>query len=457
MEPDGVESGERVLMVISDDDSQGRHLQGLIEFLDVQPTLTAAARDWQGRIGDRRLSAVILASDLRQETVSRVIAEVGELDANAPIIVGPGQIDAGDAFPWANIFELSSPARLDELRGVLDEISALSRRVRGDEDGGAQAAGELIGVSAELEAIRGLVGRVAPTDSTVLLIGESGTGKEVVARRIHALSQRDGAFVAVNCGAIPDHLLESELFGHERGAFTGAEATRIGRFELANGGTLFLDEIGDMPRNLQVKLLRVLQERTIERLGGVKSIPVDFRLVAATHRDLPRRIEEGLFREDLYYRLSVFPIEIPPLRGRRDDIKPLVQAIVDRVKRKHGVSVNLSAGAVRVIEQYSWPGNVRELANLIERLAVIHTDREIGEADLPWPVRPRDGEPAGSVRQAELTEDGIDLKVYLSGIERRAIEDALREADGVVQAAADRLGLRRTTLVEKIRKYGITS
>jgi sigma-54 dependent transcriptional regulator, flagellar regulatory protein len=450
---------EPVFMVISDDDAHSRRLKGLIEFLDVAPALTSAVEGWRGTIGSRRLSAVLIAGDLLQDAVTRVISEVGQIDANAPIVIAPGQIGAGRAseeFPWANIYELPTPARLDELKELLDEIASRTRRTR--DGGGSGAATDLVGQSAQLQEIRKLIERVAPTDSTILLTGESGTGKEVIARRIHELSGRKGAFVAVNCGAIPDQLLETELFGHERGAFTGAESPRMGRFELANGGTLFLDEIGDMPKTLQVKLLRVLQERCIERLGGSKSVPVDFRLIAATHRDLLRSIEEGSFREDLYYRLSVFPIEIPPLRERKDDIEPLIEEIVERIRRKHGVIVDLTADARQAISEYSWPGNVRELANLIERLAVIHSGRRIAASDLPWPVMPDAGETAGELPAArtELTEEGIDLKEYLSGIERTAIVQALDESNGVVQAAADRLGMRRTTLVEKIKKYGIS-
>ena len=315
-----------------------------------------------------------------------------------------------------------------------------------------------------MQAIRKLAQQVAPSMATVLITGESGTGKEVVARQIHDLSGRKGPFVAINCGAIPDHLLESELFGHERGAFTGAANARAGRFELAKGGTFFLDEIGDMPPAMQVKLLRVLEERVVERVGGTKSIPVDVRVIAATHRDLPARIGMGKFREDLFYRLSVFPIEISPLRERRDDIAPLCAEFIHRVRAEKGVDLFLSDRAMLRLEDYAWPGNVRELANLIERLAVMKPGGIVDDVDLPWPIVERARAAAEDVTvlssslvptSPSLPETGLDLKAYLGNLERDMIESALNEAGGVVQGAAERLGIGRTTLVEKIKRYDL--
>jgi sigma-54 specific flagellar transcriptional regulator A len=371
-------------------------------------------------------------------------------------------------FPWARIYSLQYPIHIDELGVVLDEIWASHSHHRSDEPGSAQTVTRLIGESAATLQIRSLIDRVAPAMATILISGESGTGKEVVARQIHEQSGRNGAFVAINCGAIPEHLLESELFGHERGAFTGAVSARAGRFELAQGGSLFLDEIGDMPLPMQVKLLRVLQERVVERVGGNRSIPVDIRVIAATHRDLQKLIVDGTFREDLFYRLSVFPIEIPPLRDRPEDIPPLVAEMTARVRFRHGYSIYLADDAMQVLQDYSWPGNVRELANLVERLAVIKPNGLIERIDIPWPLRPAAALPEmiGSdlVVQAlpaadspppltSLPEGGVDLKKYLSEVEKSAIESALETADGVVQKAADLLGVGRTTLVEKIRRF----
>jgi sigma-54 specific flagellar transcriptional regulator A len=364
---------------------------------------------------------------------------------------------------------LKYPVRFDELDGVLDEIRASHSHDR-QHDHTVSVQSGLIGDSAATLQVRALIDRVAPSQATVLISGESGTGKEVVARQIHEQSGREGAFVAINCGAIPEHLLESELFGHEKGAFTGAVSARAGRFELAQGGTLFLDEIGDMPLPMQVKLLRVLQERVLERVGGTRSIPVDIRVVAATHRDLQKRIEEGSFREDLFYRLSVFPIDIPPLRERPEDIAPLIAELSERIRCRLGFAVYLTDAAKKVFCDYAWPGNVRELSNLIERLAVIKPNGLVDRKDLPWPLRDVevkpsviasrlqgvDGDvPAISGRYATLPQSGVDLRKYLAEVEQRAIEKALENANGVVQKAADLLGMGRTTLVEKIKRFEV--
>ncbi len=368
-----------------------------------------------------------------------------------------------ERYPWARFYRLRQPVQFDELNDVLEEIWATYSAHR-DETGNNKSGTRLIGDSKEMQSVRHLAEQVAPSMATVLINGESGTGKEVVARYIHERSGRKGPFVAINCGAIPEHLLESELFGHERGAFTGAVCSRQGRFELAGGGTLFLDEIGDMPSVMQVKLLRVLQERVLERVGGVTTIPVDIRVIAATHRDLPGRISDGRFREDLYYRLSVFPIEIAPLRDRPDDVAPLVAEMIMRVTRSHDVHLHLSDAALALLAQYAWPGNVRELANLIERLAVIRPNGLVRDTDLPWPLRPEvtqtvilDSDLQATLPAADgkFPKQGMDLKKYLVNIERSMIQSALDESDGVVQKAAEMLGLGRTTLVEKIRRHGL--
>ena len=366
-------------------------------------------------------------------------------------------------FPWARFYELRYPVRFDELGTVLEEIHSAHSHHR-TEIRPADQQSRLIGESADMGRVKGLVKRVAGTMATVLINGESGTGKEVVARRIHELSGRTGKFVAINCGAIPEHLLESELFGHERGAFTGAVAGRQGKFELAKGGTLFLDEIGDMPTAMQVKLLRVLQERVIERVGGVSNIPIDIRVIAATHRNLQKSIDAGHFREDLYYRLSVFPIDISPLRDRPEDVEPLVLHMIARERRAHGVQVQLTEDAMQVLCDYGWPGNVRELSNLIERLGVINPDKPIDAASLPWPLQTAPDHPqivdaclaADPVKDTLPFENGgLDLKKHLAAVEKNLIVSALDHADGVVQKAAKYLGMGRTTLVEKIRRHGL--
>jgi len=355
------------------------------------------------------------------------------------------------------------------------------------------------GACPRIQAINRAILQVAAHESTVLVLGESGTGKEVVARAIHDASRRAARpFVPVNCGAIPTELLESELFGHERGAFTGAISARQGRFEIASGGTLFLDEIGDMSPVMQVKLLRVLQERVFERLGSNTSIRSDVRIVAATHQDLEAAVERGTFRRDLYYRLCVFPIEMPPLRERLDDLEVLVTEVAERHASQGWPHVRLSRAALTVLRGYHWPGNVRELANLIERLAVECGDRVVRPEDLPGRFQQadwiqaalaeelehaaqqfepaemreraelvalsavdalREDEPATAAGRitlhAELPSDGLEMRDYLNAIERCLIDQALERSQGVVAHAARLLGLRRTTLVEKLRKFAI--
>lgn len=320
------------------------------------------------------------------------------------------------------------------------------------------------GRSKRIGRVRELIEQVAPHNSTVLVTGESGTGKEVVARSIHENSKRSHMpFVPINCGAIPAELLESELFGHEKGAFTGALNTRQGRFEMAEGGTLFLDEIGDMSLSMQVKLLRVLQERCYERVGGNKTRHCDVRVIAATHCFLEDAIEEKKFRLDLFYRLNVFPIEMPPLRKRQSDLPELINDLMSRQENDGRRSLRLTSNAMSALGSYNWPGNIRELSNLVERLTIQNRSGQIDVTDLPEKYRMGRSnsstteavvEPL-SVRGIEesLPINGMDLREHLSAVERNLIEQALHAADGTVAGAARLLNLGRTTLVEKLRKY----
>jgi sigma-54 specific flagellar transcriptional regulator A len=308
-----------------------------------------------------------------------------------------------------------------------------------------------VGNSSAIQNVYTLIQQVAKTESNVLILGESGTGKELVARRLHAESKRHaGPFIAVNCAAIPSELLESELFGHEKGAFTSAYVARQGKFELANGGTLFLDEIGDMPLAMQSKLLRVLQERAFERVGGNRVLRADVRIVSATHKNLEGLLKEGQFREDLYYRLNVFPIEIPPLRERSQDILPLLNYFKDKCEKVQNVSFALSLEAVALLEQYGWPGNVRELANFVERLSILFPNKTVQVVDLPHPYGLQN---VNKIKA--LNQPGMDLKEQLSKFEYTMITQVLKEHHGVVAKAAESLGVRRTTLTEKMKKYGI--
>lgn len=334
------------------------------------------------------------------------------------------------------------------------------------------------GKSESMRTIQRMLAQVAPTNSNVLILGESGTGKEMAARHIHELSsRRNKSFVAVNCGAIPGDLLESELFGHERGSFTGALTSRMGRFEFAEGGTLFLDEIGDMSLQMQVKLLRVLQERCFERVGSNRSVQCNVRIIAATHRDLEAAIREGRFREDLFYRLNVFPLAMPPLRERITDLPLLIENILIAQRQVNGSTLRLSKKTVDCLMQYSWPGNVRELSNLLERVSILFPQTLVEIQDLPERYGGRrppdislarcDGdlspdldsplsgdayEPSDQPSDRVLPPGGLDLKSHLSSIESRLIREALRASHGIVANAARLLGMRRTTLVEKLRK-----
>jgi len=314
----------------------------------------------------------------------------------------------------------------------------------------------IIGRSAALQKVLGLVEKVAETDSTVLITGESGTGKELIARAIHYNSRRaDRMLVTVNCGAIPEELLESELFGHVKGAFTNAIQHREGRFSLADGGTIFLDEIGDMSPNLQVKLLRALQERTFEPVGSSKTERVDVRVIAATNQHLTTLIEQKRFREDLYYRLNVLPVEMPPLRERGDDLALLVHHFLDRARIERGSRVTgLSDEAMQHLLAHDWPGNIRELENLIERLLVLNTAGEIGVDDLPADFRGR-RTPARVHDAPRVPPSGLDFNQVVDQLEVDLILQALEHTHWNKNRAAQLLGLNRTTLEGKIRKRGL--
>ena len=316
---------------------------------------------------------------------------------------------------------------------------------------------QLVGTSEPIQDVMEFVRKVADSDSTVMIQGESGTGKELVARMLHFNSfRKDRPLVPVNCGAIPENLLESELFGHEKGAFTGATHARMGRFELANGGTIFLDEIGEMSLPLQVKLLRVLQEREFERVGGNRTIHVDVRIVAATNQDLETLVEEKRFRKDLFYRLNVIPIVIPPLRERRSDIPLLIDHFLTRFNQaKHTEISGLAPDALHLLTEYDWPGNIRELENMVERLVVLKKHGTLSTEDLPEKICRRSSGPELKEQFIRFSEDGINLSREVEQYEKHLIMEALRKANGVTSRAAQLLHLNRTTLVEKLKRKGV--
>jgi sigma-54 specific flagellar transcriptional regulator A len=448
------------------------NLRRILEFLEYETVIVAEPHEWQSAFSEgHAIEVVLMAPCTGDDGLLEAYRGLRDYDSRLPIIYlrdPHSDSAAGREIDADTIATISLPLRHPDLQYALQQAL-----IQGDgrEHAGAPRSPELfrnlVGSSAGVRRVRRLIEQVGKTDATVLLLGESGTGKEVVARNIHYHSQRRyKPFVPVNCGAIPPDLLESELFGHEKGAFTGAISARRGRFEMANGGTLFLDEIGDMPLSMQVKLLRVLQERTFERVGSNKSIAADARIVAATHSDLEDAIAAGKFREDLYYRLNVFPIEMPTLRSRVEDLPLLVNDLVNRTEHEKRGSIRLTPTAMDCLCRYQWPGNVRELANLIERLVILYPDGLVDAGDLPEKYRvqaaadaaTRDVEESlggASMAAQRLPSEGLDLKEHLNKLESMLIIQALDEAGGIVAHAARRLRLGRTTLVEKMRKLGI--
>jgi DNA-binding NtrC family response regulator len=404
----------------------------------------------------------IVITDLRMPGVDggRVIQSAVERYPGivAIVITGYGTVkDAVEAIKRGASDFIAKPFQFDELMHVLEK--ALEQRRLTSENAYLRSQleeryqfGGILGRSRPMQALFQLLETVARSSSTILVTGETGTGKEVVARAIHHNSPRRAhRFVALNCSAIPETLLEAELFGHVRGAFTGAVGTRQGRFEQAHKGTLFLDEVGTMSVALQMKLLRALQEREFERVGDNQTIKVDVRVIAATNSDLARMVAEGTFREDLYYRLNVIPIELPPLRERRDDIPLLVTHFLEKFAPE--ATMHVSQGAMRALMAYQWPGNVRQLENAVERAVALSDGRpEIAVSDLPPEVQATPQ--TATTPFVEFPEDGLDLPRYLASIERDLINRALERTSGNRNKAADLLRIKRTTLVEKLKRIG---
>jgi sigma-54 specific flagellar transcriptional regulator A len=457
----------RILLVDSDL-QRAAGVKAIVRFLEHDVSLQAYDDDFRAAGEGGAFALALLAAGENDDHWLAALSRLWEEAPDLPVFLlapaGLGRIGSRTTCPSV-LGTLELPLRQAQLKAALAQ--ALSR---GGVASPSAAVPQLVGQSRPMQQVQQLIQQVAGSDASVLILGESGTGKEVVARKLHAQSaRRNSPFVPINCGAIPAELLESELFGHEKGAFTGAISARQGRFELAQGGTLFLDEIGDMSLNMQVKLLRVLQERCFERVGSNKTIEADVRIVAATHRNLEERIVQGEFREDLFYRLNVFPIELPGLRERVSDLPILIEELVRRIEAEGRGSVRFSAAAMSALAQYSWPGNVRELANLVERLAILFPYAEVQLEDLPErlltqlaspPVKaaPEPSVPAPSVGGLPVIDwekGGIDLPGFLSTQEAGLLQLALDQADGVVAQAARLLNLRRTTLVEKLRKYDI--
>jgi len=472
------------VLVVEEDSQKRQTYKAILDFVDQEGRITDC-RHWKETLTQTdTISVVMLGECGTDDMLCKVFNGIKEFDGELPVIrlIEKSKKSPKDQSEIERKIIEDSFTTLDmplKYMAVTDAIHQAivyrASKVKPQKGRSPELFRSLVGNSRSVRMVRDMMGQVADSEATVLILGESGTGKEVVARNLHYNStRRNRPFVPVNCGAIPPDLLESELFGHEKGAFTGAISARQGRFEMAESGTLFLDEIGDMSLHMQVKLLRVLQERTFERVGSNKSIRTNVRIVAATHRDLESLIEEGKFREDLYYRLNVFPIEMPPLRDRIDDIPLLVNELIARMEAEKRGSVRLTPAAVMALCQYRWPGNVRELANLIERLVIMYPYGVVDIGDLPEKFRSESkvfgtdsvateitsSEMVGLMFEKQelstrLPRDGLDLKEHLSALEYNLIKQALDDADGVVAHAAKRLKMRRTTLVEKLRKYGL--
>lgn len=459
------------ILLIEQNAGQCQDLHIILDFLN-EPHEVISLTAFQTReLKMEDVLAIILLDTLPEDEIKKIMVQLGKSAPQMPVIIAGQCIFEEAAHKEQIIGQWSRPWQQAQLVSLLHHCQ-LNYEVRKATLHPTQCTVQLfrslVGSSSVIRQVRAVLNQAAGSDVNVLILGESGTGKEVVARNLHYHSnRRQKPFVPINCGAVPHDLLESELFGHEKGAFTGALTARQGRFELAQGGTLFLDEIGDMPLAMQVKLLRVLEERTFERVGSNKSIKADVRIVAATHRNLEQAIGSGQFREDLYYRLNVFPIEMPALRVRREDIPCLLNELIARLEGEKRGSLRFLPAALQALSQYEWPGNVRELANLVERLAVLYPYGVIDVADLPPKFRPQISSLDDQLTKNDsidreshlslnpLPKQGIDLKEHLNRTELALIKQALAEAGGVVARAADYLCMRRTTLVEKMRKFGL--
>ena len=504
------------ILLIEDNEKFSHDLKLILEFSGELP-VKACSNNWQQIVEaatNKKDFVVTIIGHCQFTGLDELLHDLHRWDSGLPFIVLGKQalsasLDPGIATKL--IGQLDYPLRYQPLLDTLHKARIYRDHYNLLQDIGADRAGDmfrsLVGQSKQIQQVRQMMGQVADKEVTVLITGDSGTGKEVVARNLHMNSSRaNKPFVPINCGAIPPELLESELFGHEKGAFTGAISARIGRFGLADGGTLFLDEIGDMPLSMQVKLLRVLQEHCFERVGGSKTIHTDVRILAATHKNLEDMIEKGEFRQDLYYRINVFPIEMPSLKERGEDIPLLLNELITRLEREKRGSVRFNSSAITSLSRHDWPGNVRELANLVERMAILFPHSVVGVSDLPLKFRhvseeethtldlPQEQEnTATAIEETAASEEtvasdgavpnasandrpsahdvsnstsepratallplnGLDLKEYLANLEKDLIEQALEDSSGVVVRAANRLHIRRTTLVEKMRKYSM--
>ena len=447
-------SDQRTVLIVEDEDNMRRMLGALLRRAGYRVLEARDGAEALGVLDDAAVHAVVTDLKMPRMNGLELLEATRRRRGSLPVILltAYGTIgSAVEALKQGAFDYLTKPFDPDEVQQVVEkavrtsELQQSEARLEPDED----PYKLLLGNSRALREVKRMIERVAPTTATVLITGETGTGKELVAQSVHLQSdRREQAFVKINCAAIPESLLESELFGHEKGAFTGAARRKPGRFELANGGTLFLDEIGEMPRSAQPKLLRAIQDGRFYRVGGTHIIDVDVRLAAATNRDLEQDVREGRFREDLFYRLKVVPIHMPALRERREDIEPLVQFFVDRFARKLSRNIaGVDPAALAALHAHAWPGNIRELENVIERAVLLSDGSTITVSDLPEGVEPG---PAGPASLRDQVRDAT------RDLERRAIVEALDGAHGNVTHAAERLGLSRRGLQLKMRELEIS-
>jgi len=458
------------ILVIDDEESIRNLLKDFFESKNFHVILASDGESGLKRLKEDMFDLFLLDIMMPGMSGLDVLREcaAGKIDIPSIVITAHATVQTAVQAVKLGAFEyITKPFNLEELYMVIKkaldvstlqkENTSLKKELEKKSSFNKRALDQIIGKSAPIQNVIQLIEKIADTDSTVLITGESGTGKELVAKNIHSHSSRaKKPFVPLNCAAIPKEILESELFGHEKGAFTGAINTRIGRFELANHGTLFLDEIGELAPALQVKLLRVLQEREFERVGGIKTLKVDVRIIAATNRNLEKAVEEGTFREDLYYRLNVIPLRLPPLRKMREDIPLMVKHFITHMSRRKGKDApTISDEAMQCLSRYQWPGNVRELENLVERMLILKEGEIVSPNDLPERlVERRQVQRVANAVQV-LSRDGVDLNMMLDEIENNMIVQALELSKGVKSKAASLLGLNRTTLIEKMKKKAI--
>lgn len=444
------------VLIVDDEESIRSSLEKLLSF---EKFKTFTAPDGQKAldiVGGERIDIVLLDIKMPGMDGLEVLQKIKETHSNLPVVIisGHGTIATAVEATKLGAFDfIEKPIDMERLlltvRNGIRQGELARQNVQLRERAGVKT--KIVGEHPEILAIMKTIERVAPTNARVLIMGENGTGKELVARRLHEVSLRaHEPFVEINCAAIPEDLIESALFGHEKGAFTGAISQKIGKFEIADGGTLFLDEVGDMSLSAQAKVLRVLQESTFERVGGTETKKVDVRVIAASNKDLLSEAAKGTFREDLYYRLNVVPIKIPPLRERKSDIKLLAEYFFEEVSNELGnPPKKLSPGALDVLMDYSWPGNVRELMNLIERLCILTPGDVIRREDLP---------PLELTREEDLLKDPFGLKTYQDFkdfTEKEFLIKKLRENNGNVSRTARQLKMQRSNLYKKLEKYGI--